>query len=59
MAMERQERVAGNRTIKPKVKFEYLQHIKVDQWSPEQISEEMALKGIKVSYTTIYKWRWI
>ncbi|MDE6257977.1 MAG: IS30 family transposase [Muribaculaceae bacterium] len=56
MAMERQERIAGNRTIKPQVKFECLQHIKVDQWSPEQISGEMALKGIKVSHTTIYKW---
>ncbi len=56
MAMERQERVVANATIPAKVKFECLQHIKVDQWSPEQISGDMKRKGIKVSHTTIYKW---
>jgi IS30 family transposase len=56
MAMERAERVVLNRTISPKVKFECLQHIKVDDWSPEQISGVMKAKDIKVSHTTIYKW---
>ena len=54
--MERQERIARNATITPKVKFKCLQHIRVDQWSPEQISGKLALEGIKVSHTTIYKW---
>ncbi len=56
MAMERQERVAKNAKIPPKVKFECLQHIKVDDWSPEQISGALKNKGIQVSHTTIYKW---
>ncbi|MDE6418671.1 MAG: IS30 family transposase [Duncaniella sp.] len=56
MAMERQERVARNSTIPVKVKFECLQHIRVDQWSPEQISGELGLREIRVSHTTIYKW---
>lgn len=56
MAMERQERVAGNATIPKKVKFECLQHIRADQWSPEQVSGAMRQKGVKVSHTTIYKW---
>ena len=56
MAMERQERIVRNATIPAKVKFECLRRIKVDQWSPEQISGEMKQRGIKVSHTTIYKW---
>ena len=56
MAMERQERIAKNAAISAKVKFDCLQRIKVDQWSPEQISGDLRLKGIKVSHTTIYKW---
>ena len=56
MAMERQERIAKNSTISVKTKFECLQHIRLDQWSPEQISGRMRLKGIKVSHTTIYRW---
>lgn len=56
MAMERQERIVRNATIPGNVKFECLQHIRVDQWSPEQISGVMSLKGVNVSHTTIYKW---
>lgn len=56
MAMERQERVVKNATVSKQVKFECLQHIKVDQWSPEQISGTMKTNGISVSHTTIYKW---
>ena len=56
MAMERRERIVKNSTISAKVKHECLQHIKVDQWSPEQISGYMRQKEIKVSHTTIYKW---
>ena len=56
MAMERQERVVRNATIPPKVKYECLQHLRDDQWSPEQISGFFKRKDIKVSHTTIYKW---
>ncbi len=56
MAMERQERVVKNATISKKTKFECLQHIRVDDWSPEQISGVMKTKGIGVSHTTIYEW---
>lgn len=56
MAMERQERIAKNATISMKVKFECLQHIRVDQWSPEEISGTLRKKDIKVSHTTIYRW---
>ncbi len=56
MADERKERICKNSTIPSKLKFECLQHIRVDQWSPEQISGVMRLKGEKVSHTTIYTW---
>lgn len=56
MSMERQERIVKNATISPDIKFACLQHIKIDDWSPEQISGAMKSKGIKVSHTTIYKW---
>ncbi len=56
MALERQERVKKNGTIPVKTKFECLQRIKIDDWSPEQISGVMKSRGIKVSHTTIYKW---
>ncbi len=55
-AMERQERIARNGTIPARVKFECLQHIRVDQWFPEQISGELRLRGVRVSHTTIYRW---
>jgi len=56
MAMERQERIVRNAAISRKIKFECLQHIRVDQWSPEQISGSLKRKGVDVSHTTIYKW---
>lgn len=56
MAMERQERLVKNATIPNSIKFECLQYIQNEQWSPEQISGVLRLKGIKVSHTTIYKW---
>lgn len=56
MAMERRERVCRNAAITPKTKFECLQRIRLDQWSPEQISGALKLKGVNVSHTTIYKW---
>ena len=55
MAMERQERVIRNASISKKVKFRCLQHIRVDQWSPEGISGVLLKEGIRVSHTTIYK----
>lgn len=56
MAMERQERVVRNATISNSSKFACLQHIRVDDWSPEQISGVMKKNGICISHTTIYKW---
>ena len=56
MSVERQERVVRNAAISRKTKFDCLQHIRVDDWSPEQISGVMKAKGVKVSHTTIYKW---
>lgn len=56
MAMERRERIVKNGTIPCGVKFECLQRIRVDQWSPEQIAGALRLKGVRVSHTTIYKW---
>lgn len=56
MAVERQERISKNATISSKIKFECLQHIRVDDWSPEQISGVMKKGGKCVSHTTIYKW---
>ena len=56
MALERQERVARNATIPNKVKFECLQRIRVDQWSPEEIAGSFRKEGVRVSHTTIYKW---
>lgn len=56
MAMERQERVVRNATISNSSKFACLQHIRVDDWSPEQISGVMKKNGISISHTTIYKW---
>ena len=54
MAAERQERIAKNASISKKLKFECLQRIKVDQWSPEQISGAMKKNGTGISHTTIY-----
>lgn len=56
MAKERQERTATNAAISKRTKFDCLQHIRVDDWSPEQIAGYLKSKGIKVSHTTIYKW---
>ena len=45
-----------NATISPKVKFECLQHLIVDQWPLEQIFGTMKCKGVSVSHTTVDKW---
>lgn len=45
-----------NATISPKVKFECLQHLIVDQCPPEQISGTMKRKGVSVSHTPVDKW---
>lgn len=54
--MERRERVVRNAIISNKIKFECLQLIRVNQWSPEQISGALKQKDVNVSHTTIYKW---
>ena len=56
MAMERQERIVKNATIKSSLKFECLHRIRTEEWSPEQIAGKMRLEGKNVSHTTIYKW---
>ncbi len=45
-----------NATISPKVKFECLQHLIVDQWPLEQIFGTMKCKDVSVSHTTVDKW---
>ena len=45
-----------NATISPKVKFECLQHLIVDQCPPEQISGTMKRTGVSVSHTPVDKW---
>lgn len=56
MAAERLEQIAKNAAISKKVKFECLQGVKADQWSPEQISVAIKQNGTGISHTTIYKW---
>ena len=45
-----------NVTFSPKVKFECLQHMIVDQCPPGQISGTMKRKGVSVSHKTVDKW---
>jgi IS30 family transposase len=35
------------------------QHLRDDQWSPEQISGRLAHSGIRISHETIYKHIWL
>lgn len=55
-AKHRAKRSPGNRAIKQEVWREVISKLKKGQWSPEQISGELAKKGIKISHETIYKY---
>ena len=57
MAMERKERVPGNKTTAEWIKRKALALLKEEQWSPEQISGHLKkTKQINLSHETIYKW---
>lgn len=51
----RKERLPGNRKIPKRVTDEAVKLLREEQWSPEQISGWMALKGVRISHETIYK----
>ena len=55
LADTRKERLPGNRKIPKRVTDEALSLLREEQWSPEQISGWMALKGVHISHETIYK----
>ncbi len=55
MAMERRERIVGNRALKPGVLKSALSLLTKKRWSPEQISGHLALQGEHVSTERIYQ----
>ncbi len=55
MAMERRERIVTNSRIKPGVIDKAVRLLKEEQWSPRQISDSLALEGIKISHERIYQ----
>ena len=55
LADMRKERLPGNRKIPKRVTDEAVKLLREEQWSPEQISGWMALKGVRISHETIYK----
>ena len=55
LADTRKERLPGNRKIPKRVTDEAVKLLREEQWSPEQISGWMALKGVHISHETIYK----
>lgn len=54
-ALERRERLPGNRSSKPDLLSEVRHLILEEDWSPKQISGTLALQGKKISHETIYK----
>ena len=55
-AEKRRKRTQGNRAIRKAVWFSVKHYLVEEQWSPEQISGDLAKKGIKISHETIYAW---
>lgn len=53
-AMERRERMPGNRALKQDVVREALRLLKTEDWSPSQISGHMKLSGRNISHESIY-----
>lgn len=51
----RKKRKPGNRAIPKEVKDEAVRLLVEEQWSPEQISAALKLRGMMISHETIYK----
>ncbi len=54
-ANQRKKRKPGNRSIPKEIKDEAIRLLVEEQWSPEQISAALNLRGMKISHETIYK----
>ena len=54
-AMERRKRTTANRAKDPAVVWEALDLLKVEDWSPEQISADMRKRGKNISHELIYR----
>ena len=53
-ARKRKRRDPGNRSVKPEVRKMATDLLRKEQWSPEQISGYLAMRGIRISHETIY-----
>ena len=54
-ALERRERLPGNRSLQPSLLEEAKKLILTEQWSPRQISGALSLEGKKISHESIYR----
>lgn len=54
-AMERRKRTTANRAKDPAIVWEALDLLKVEDWSPEQISADMRKRGKNISHELIYR----
>ena len=54
-ACQKKKREPGNRAISKEIKDEAVRLLVEDQWSPEQISAVLKLRGMMISHETIYK----
>lgn len=54
-ASRRKKRKPGNRAISNDIKSEAVRLLVEEQWSPEQISAVLKLRGMMISHETIYK----
>ena len=53
-ADERKKRTANNK-ISDEIKWQAIELLKNEQWSPQQISGYLKLQGISISHKTIYQ----
>lgn len=54
-AIERRKRSTSNRTKDPTIVWEALDLLKEEDWSPEQISADMKMRGKSISHELIYR----
>ncbi|MDE6076702.1 MAG: IS30 family transposase [Muribaculaceae bacterium] len=54
-AMERRHRSSSNSAKDPAIVWEALELLKEEDWSPQQISEDMKKRGKKISHELIYR----
>lgn len=54
-ALERRERLPGNRAISPAIKKKALDLLRRQLWSPVQIAGYLRMQGIAISHETIYR----